>query len=162
MCVYNNTCVCVRVWNARRHSLHVGRAVFLLGITRKHDDFNINSCFLCLSQYMYHTSLDCLYMYHTGIDCLYMYHTSIETVCTCIIQVSTYFMYMFRTCIIQVERFESRLASAPIVCMDGNIPVETLQYICDVCHRNNVPGFFPLSLLFPPPPLPFFSFLGAH
>ena len=62
-------------------------------------------------------------------------------------------MYMFRTCIIQVERFESRLASAPIVCMDGNIPVETLQYICDVCHRNNVPGFFPLSLLFPPPSL---------
>jgi sugar/nucleoside kinase (ribokinase family) len=41
-----------------------------------------------------------------------------------------------------VERFESRLASAPIVCMDGNIPVETLQYICDVCHRNNVPVWF--------------------
>ena len=107
---------------------------------------------------MYHPSIDCLYMYHTGKYVFYI-------LCTCFVHVLYRFctrfvhalyrfctrfvhaLYRFCTCFVQVERFESRLASAPIVCMDGNIPVETLQYICDVCNRNNVPGSFPLSPL---------------
>ena len=40
----------------------------------------------------------------------------------------------------QVGRFEENLVSAPLVIMDGNIPAETIRYICDVCHANQVPG----------------------
>ena len=104
---------------------------------------------------MYDTSIDCLYMYHTGKYVFYILCTcfvhALYRFCTCFVHA----LYRFCTCFVQVERFESRLASAPIVCMDGNIPVETLQYICDVCNRNNVPGSFPLSPLpLPLSPLP--------
>ncbi|KAI0207404.1 Pseudouridine-metabolizing bifunctional protein C1861.05 [Lamellibrachia satsuma] len=39
-----------------------------------------------------------------------------------------------------VKRFEADLTRAPLVCIDGNIPVDTMAYICDVCSRNGVPG----------------------
>ena len=40
----------------------------------------------------------------------------------------------------QVSRFEHSLESAPFVVMDGNIPTETMSYICDVCSTSGVPG----------------------
>ena len=39
-----------------------------------------------------------------------------------------------------MERFVSKLKAASVVCVDGNVPVETIQYICDKCCEYRVPG----------------------
>ena len=40
----------------------------------------------------------------------------------------------------QVGRFSAELASASYVCMDGNIPEETMKFILTHCSGNKVPG----------------------
>ncbi len=39
-----------------------------------------------------------------------------------------------------VSGYEKYLSSAPLVCMDGNIPVDTVEYVCNYCALHNVPG----------------------
>ncbi|XP_069105872.1 uncharacterized protein [Argopecten irradians] len=41
-----------------------------------------------------------------------------------------------------VSEFEEELTSAPIVCVDGNIPAETIQHVCKVCSQASVPVWF--------------------
>lgn len=41
-----------------------------------------------------------------------------------------------------VSKFESSLMSAPLVVLDGNIPVDSIEYVCEICHRNKVPVWF--------------------
>ena len=48
--------------------------------------------------------------------------------------------FLNRCVFAQVSHYEQNLASAPIVLMDGNIPADTMSYVCDVCHENQVPG----------------------
>ena len=38
------------------------------------------------------------------------------------------------------------LSSAALVCTDGNIPSATIEHICNLCHRHNVPGQHSLLL----------------
>ncbi|OWF38530.1 pseudouridine-metabolizing bifunctional protein C1861.05-like [Mizuhopecten yessoensis] len=41
-----------------------------------------------------------------------------------------------------VSGFEEELASAPLVCVDGNIPAETIQHVCQLCSKASVPVWF--------------------
>ncbi|XP_067665565.1 uncharacterized protein [Haliotis asinina] len=41
-----------------------------------------------------------------------------------------------------VSRYSESLSQAPLVCVDGNIPAETIEYICDICSQNKVPVWF--------------------
>ncbi|XP_070533331.1 uncharacterized protein [Ptychodera flava] len=41
-----------------------------------------------------------------------------------------------------VGKFEKEISSAPLVCMDGNIPMDTIDYICDLCNHYGVPVWF--------------------
>ncbi|XP_038052596.1 pseudouridine-metabolizing bifunctional protein C1861.05-like [Patiria miniata] len=41
-----------------------------------------------------------------------------------------------------VTQFESQLQSAPLVCIDGNIPTETIEYICKYCSQHNIPVWY--------------------
>ncbi|XP_071106358.1 uncharacterized protein [Haliotis cracherodii] len=41
-----------------------------------------------------------------------------------------------------VSQFSESLTQAPLVCVDGNIPAETIEYICDICSQNKVPVWF--------------------
>ncbi|XP_058842341.1 uncharacterized protein zgc:136858 isoform X3 [Acipenser ruthenus] len=38
-----------------------------------------------------------------------------------------------------VSRFEERLATASLVCLDGNIPVSTIDYVCGIASKHRVP-----------------------
>uniref|UniRef100_A0A4W3JZI2 Zgc:136858 n=1 Tax=Callorhinchus milii TaxID=7868 RepID=A0A4W3JZI2_CALMI len=40
------------------------------------------------------------------------------------------------------SQFEERLRSASLVCLDGNIPVSTLDYVCRVAKDHNVPVWY--------------------
>ncbi|XP_031139138.1 pseudouridine-metabolizing bifunctional protein C1861.05 [Sander lucioperca] len=37
-----------------------------------------------------------------------------------------------------VSQFEKQLSSATIVCLDGNIPVSTIDYVCSIAKKNNI------------------------
>lgn len=37
-----------------------------------------------------------------------------------------------------VSQFEKQLSSAALVCLDGNIPVSTIDYVCSVAKKHNV------------------------
>ncbi|XP_060891745.1 uncharacterized protein zgc:136858 [Labrus mixtus] len=37
-----------------------------------------------------------------------------------------------------VSRFEKQISSATLVCLDGNIPVTTINYICSVAAKHNI------------------------
>ncbi|XP_018540061.1 uncharacterized protein zgc:136858 isoform X2 [Lates calcarifer] len=37
-----------------------------------------------------------------------------------------------------VSQFEKQLSSATLVCLDGNIPVSTINYVCSVAKKHNV------------------------
>lgn len=37
-----------------------------------------------------------------------------------------------------VSQFEQQLSSASLVCLDGNIPVSTIDYVCSVASKHNV------------------------
>ncbi|XP_046583894.1 pseudouridine-metabolizing bifunctional protein C1861.05-like [Haliotis rubra] len=41
-----------------------------------------------------------------------------------------------------VSQYRESLSQAPLVCVDGNIPAETIEYICDICSQNKVPVWF--------------------
>ncbi|KAJ8411373.1 hypothetical protein AAFF_G00173790 [Aldrovandia affinis] len=41
-----------------------------------------------------------------------------------------------------VSQFEKQLSSASLVCMDGNIPVTTIDYICSVAREHAVPVWY--------------------
>ena len=40
----------------------------------------------------------------------------------------------------QVSEFKEIICSAPLVCIDGNIPTDTIRYVCRVCSDAGVPG----------------------
>lgn len=42
--------------------------------------------------------------------------------------------------ILQVQRYENLIASAPIVVFDGNITTDTMGTILDLCRKYNKPG----------------------
>nr|XP_046249295.1 pseudouridine-metabolizing bifunctional protein C1861.05 isoform X2 [Scatophagus argus] len=37
-----------------------------------------------------------------------------------------------------VSQFEKQLSSAPLVCLDGNIPVSTIDYVCSIASEHNI------------------------
>ncbi|XP_013384651.1 pseudouridine-metabolizing bifunctional protein C1861.05-like [Lingula anatina] len=41
-----------------------------------------------------------------------------------------------------IARYEAKLCQAPIVLIDGNIPESSMEYVCNVCDRNQVPVWF--------------------
>ncbi|XP_072041914.1 uncharacterized protein [Amphiura filiformis] len=41
-----------------------------------------------------------------------------------------------------VSTWESSIAQSPLVCMDGNIPTETIEYVCRICKENHVPVWY--------------------
>ncbi|XP_077990684.1 uncharacterized protein LOC144445007 [Glandiceps talaboti] len=41
-----------------------------------------------------------------------------------------------------IRQFEKEISSAPLVCMDANIPAETIQYVCELCHHYGIPVWF--------------------
>lgn len=40
----------------------------------------------------------------------------------------------------QVSQYEEQLSAASLVCVDGNIPVSTINYICSIGKKHSVPG----------------------
>ncbi|XP_022257719.1 uncharacterized protein LOC111089465 isoform X2 [Limulus polyphemus] len=43
---------------------------------------------------------------------------------------------------ITVKHFEERLKEAPLVVFDGNIPVQTMEYLLCLCHEYKIPAWF--------------------
>lgn len=41
-----------------------------------------------------------------------------------------------------ISRFEKNLISAPLVVVDGNIPSDSIEYVCQVCQKNRVPVWY--------------------
>ncbi|XP_074863343.1 uncharacterized protein LOC142019875 isoform X2 [Carettochelys insculpta] len=41
-----------------------------------------------------------------------------------------------------VSKFQESLCSAPLVCIDGNVPVATIQYVCQIAKENQVAVFY--------------------
>ncbi len=41
---------------------------------------------------------------------------------------------------LKVSQFEKQLSSATLVCLDGNIPVSTIDYVCSIASKHNVNG----------------------
>lgn len=39
-----------------------------------------------------------------------------------------------------MERFSGEIASASLVCFDGNIPGETMKHTLELCWANSIPG----------------------
>ncbi|XP_049429972.1 uncharacterized protein zgc:136858 isoform X2 [Epinephelus fuscoguttatus] len=37
-----------------------------------------------------------------------------------------------------VSRFEKQLSSATLVCLDGNIPISTINYVCSIARKHNI------------------------
>lgn len=40
----------------------------------------------------------------------------------------------------KVSQFKQELTSASLVCLDGNIPVSTIEYVCSVASKHNAHG----------------------
>jgi hypothetical protein len=43
-------------------------------------------------------------------------------------------------CRLQVENFLDEIQQCSLVVMDGNIPVETMDYVLQVCKNSQIPG----------------------
>ncbi|XP_059191379.1 uncharacterized protein zgc:136858 isoform X3 [Centropristis striata] len=41
-----------------------------------------------------------------------------------------------------VSQFEKQLSAATLVCLDGNIPVQTINYVCSIANKHNVNVWF--------------------
>ncbi|XP_071949900.1 uncharacterized protein [Antedon mediterranea] len=41
-----------------------------------------------------------------------------------------------------VSNFKEAIVEAPLVCVDGNIPTETIQYVCDICSEHHIPVWY--------------------
>ena len=39
-----------------------------------------------------------------------------------------------------MSKFERQLSSAALVCLDGNIPVSTVNYVCSLAKKHNING----------------------
>lgn len=39
-----------------------------------------------------------------------------------------------------MSQFEKQLLSATLVCLDGNIPVSTINYVCSIAKKHNING----------------------
>ena len=39
----------------------------------------------------------------------------------------------------QILQFADHLRSAPLVCIDGNLRLDTLKFICQFCKEHNIP-----------------------
>ncbi|KAG9461741.1 hypothetical protein GDO78_015876, partial [Eleutherodactylus coqui] len=42
----------------------------------------------------------------------------------------------------QVSRFADHLCKSQLLCLDGNVPVSTIQYVCEFARQNAVPVCF--------------------
>lgn len=42
--------------------------------------------------------------------------------------------------LVKVSQFEQQLSSASLVCLDGNIPVSTIDYVCSIASKHHVHG----------------------
>lgn len=42
--------------------------------------------------------------------------------------------------LLQVSQFEKQISSANLVCLDGNIPVSTIDYVCSIAKKHNING----------------------
>ncbi len=40
----------------------------------------------------------------------------------------------------QVRQHEKEISEAKLVLLDGNVPTETVRFLCDLCHSVNTPG----------------------
>ena len=43
-------------------------------------------------------------------------------------------------CVLQVEKFLDEIEQCSLVLVDGNIPVETVDYVLQVCKTSRIPG----------------------
>ena len=41
---------------------------------------------------------------------------------------------------LKVSQFEKQLSSATLVCLDGNIPVSTIDYVCSIASKHSING----------------------
>lgn len=41
---------------------------------------------------------------------------------------------------LKVSQFEKQLSSATLVCLDGNIPISTIDYVCSIASKHNING----------------------
>lgn len=44
-----------------------------------------------------------------------------------------------------VQQHEAHIAKARMVILDGNIPEETIRYVCNIAYEAGVPGEYPPS-----------------
>lgn len=49
-------------------------------------------------------------------------------------------MLSFHFIFFKVSQFEKQLSKATLVCLDGNIPVSTIDYVCSIASKHNVNG----------------------
>lgn len=40
----------------------------------------------------------------------------------------------------QVSKFDKQISSATLVCLDGNIPISTINYVCSIARKHNING----------------------
>ena len=41
-----------------------------------------------------------------------------------------------------LSQYKDSITDAQMVCIDGNIPSQSMKYVCDICHANSVPVWF--------------------
>ncbi|XP_025054677.1 uncharacterized protein LOC102384925 isoform X4 [Alligator sinensis] len=46
---------------------------------------------------------------------------------------------ILRYCSHMVSRYKQHLCMAPVVCIDGNMPIATIQYVCQIAREHQVP-----------------------
>lgn len=49
-------------------------------------------------------------------------------------------VWLFFPCVLQVSQFEKQISSATLVCLDGNIPISTIDYVCHLAKKHNING----------------------
>ncbi|XP_041361196.1 pseudouridine-metabolizing bifunctional protein C1861.05-like [Gigantopelta aegis] len=88
----------------------------------------------------------CSHMDLSGVTVLDGHSTA--TYC-CVLQRSGEVMYGIGDMMIHqeitpqlVSQFSEAIVSAPLVCMDGNISLATIEYICELCFKHDVPVWF--------------------
>ena len=43
---------------------------------------------------------------------------------------------------LQVKQFTKQLSEAPLVCVDGNVPNDTIEFVCNFCSDAGIPGVY--------------------
>ena len=49
-------------------------------------------------------------------------------------------MFIYTYLFLQISQYEDNLKAASLVCIDGNLSVEAIEYICLMCNQNEIPG----------------------